>query len=72
MAKLYSETRQGLDWRILVHLFTYRQPSRSLQSVSDHNTYTIQRWTIGAAQYCLHCEVGGLLLQVDFERSSGY
>ena len=42
----------------------------SVQSVSDHSIYTIQRWTSGAAHYCLPCGVRGLPLQINLSVQS--
>lgn len=41
-----TETVQGLDWRLVVHLFMYCQPSQI-------STYITQRWTSVTAQCCL-------------------
>ena len=73
MGKVCSEvpgTRLGLAWRLLVscsRTASLVKSAGNLQSVSEHSTYTNQRWTTGAAQHCLPCEVCGLSLQIAAE-----
>ena len=70
-AGLYSQVpRRRRGWTgdlssVCSRIASLVKTAGSLQSLSDHSTYTIQRWTSGAARYCLPGETRGLPLQIN-------
>ena len=66
VARYREDARAGLaTCRASSRIASLVKTAGSLQSLSDHSTYTIQRWTSGAARYCLPGETRGLPLPIN-------